>query len=103
LLVLMSRIDPVVLPEKVMPDIRNEAAVAPVPETPTSKASPDGCTMVDDCPAPITLTFWSFHETAVDHAQVPAGMYTPSPPNIVGLTYPAVPGAESAMASCTSV
>jgi hypothetical protein len=57
-----------------MADIRNAAAVAPVFETPTSKASPDGSIVVDDGPAPSTLMFWFFHETGVDHEQVPAGM-----------------------------
>jgi hypothetical protein len=74
LLVLMSRTWPVVLPENVMPDMRKAAAVGPLFVTPTSNASPVGCTAVVDCPAPITLTFWLVHRTGLAHVQMPAGI-----------------------------
>jgi hypothetical protein len=78
------------LPVKPIPEIRNAAAVelseVHDPEMVTSNASAVGVMTVEDAPAPMTLIFLLDQETELVHEQEPAGMYTPSPLKLVGLT-----------------
>lgn len=59
------------LPVKVNPEIWKDAAVAPLFDTPTSKASDEEWVMVGF--EPITFMFLFDHETGLDHEHEPAG------------------------------